>query len=803
MRLKNIIIALLSILCLAAPAMAANAPASFRGGPQAFPITTIVPVITCEFQGFALSGATWNAGTLTLTKTGAFAGYTYAAGDSILIDGGTGITKGRYKIDSKTSNDAIVLATSIGSNTADVSSRKGFESPYPLVVSCHLSTFDGAVAKMDVYQASWNFGDGSSTETLTNWKDSPTSTPALLTNSQAWTAASSGVSQPKAVHVYSTPGTYTVSCDIVTYNGTAYVTGQSTMQVVVSDWISVAGDTMFFDPANLGGAASNANDGLSAGAPKLNDEAAFRAHAIANHRIFFMSTGTITLTDGYTLQSNPRQRVLPYEGNEVLTLKASGVAWSGAAEILKARISTVDGSSVWMDVTYKNVIFDGNSQATRCVFSFIANGDTTTPAQCRGLRFLNCTFQNATTDRVQIDGPGLAWTVLYKCFIDGNDLAGLDLYGSDNLYTAVVGCRFNTNVGNPGNTGLTHFIYPSDWSDGLIAYCYGTGGYGRNFFINGNSEVLQQRLVITNNRLSGAGLLRGVDISNGALPAANEPRGSVDVVVSGKTGAVAAGDAVTQKNSGATGWVRTAPAGAGTLQVWTHNTALWTKNAADLVEKTAGVNYYTPDGSTNVVQTAPRLMDDVLIQGNTISGLLRGFSPTTGLYVTIRDNKIWNVAAHIEVDSQYTGQLQLRQYRNRRHVANGELVFDTSNVNLGVMLWLTQYNASFLLMQETIVDRNTNNSTNYLLRHQTGANAYSTIDQNQYWFTALTTGQFRNEATTSQATFSQWQAIGPGFYDANSTVTNPNWIDGPNGNFTTSAGGSRSSRISIGIGSGL
>jgi hypothetical protein len=792
MRFKNIIIALLSTLCLAAPATAANAPSSFRGRPQAFAITTIVPVITCEFQGFALSGATWNSGTSTLTKTGAFSGYTYAAGDTILIDGGTGITKGRYKVASKTSNDAIVLASSIGSNTSDVSSRKGFEKPYPLSVSCHLSTFDGSVAKMDVYQASWNFGDGSSTETLTNWKDSPTSTPALRTNDQAWTAASSGVSHPKAVHVYRTAGTYTVTCDIFIWNGTALVTAQSTMQVVVSDWISVTGDTMYFDPANGTGLANNANDGLTPTTPKLNDEAAFRTHLnnASNHRILFMSTGTISLTDAVTIEASFRGRVLPYTGSEVLTLLAT----AAFEEILKGKISIADGVSTWNDHTWENVILDGNGQATRCVYTFTL--DPATPAQDRGLRFINCTFTNATIDRVQLDGPGLYWAVFYKCFIDGNDRAGQDFYGSDNFNVGLVGCRFNTNVGNPGNTTLTHFLYPSDWTDGLIGYCYGTGGYGRNFFINGNNDLAtQNRLVITNNRLSGAGLLRGIDMSNSG----NEPRGVVAIVASGKTGTVAVGNAVTQKNSGATGWIKTAPAGAGTVEVYTHNTATWTKNAADLIEKTAGVDFYTPDGSTNVVQTAATVMDDVLIQGNTFSGLLRGFSPTTGIYVTVRDNKIWNVGAHVEVDSQFTGRLQLRQYRNRRHVANGELVFDTSNVNLGVMLWLSQYNASFLLMQETIVDENTNNATGYLLRHQTGTNAYSTIDENQYWFTVLTTGQFRNEATTSALTFAQWQALT--FYDQNSTVANPKWADGANGNFTT--GGSRSSRISIGIGIGL
>lgn len=62
----------------------------------------------------ALTGATWTHATRTLTKVGAFAGYTFLSADTLEVTGGTGATVGTYEVESKTSADAIVLRTSIG-----------------------------------------------------------------------------------------------------------------------------------------------------------------------------------------------------------------------------------------------------------------------------------------------------------------------------------------------------------------------------------------------------------------------------------------------------------------------------------------------------------------------------------------------------------------------------------------------------------------------------------------------------------------------------------------------------------------
>jgi hypothetical protein len=56
-----------------------------------------------------LSGATYTHATRTLTKTGAFATYTYLAGDLLEPTGGTGVTLAAAEIESRTDNDSVVL----------------------------------------------------------------------------------------------------------------------------------------------------------------------------------------------------------------------------------------------------------------------------------------------------------------------------------------------------------------------------------------------------------------------------------------------------------------------------------------------------------------------------------------------------------------------------------------------------------------------------------------------------------------------------------------------------------------------
>lgn len=76
----------------------------------------------------ALSGstATWTASTKTLTQASAFTNYSWLTGDEISITSGTGATTGVYKIASRTSANAITLASSLSSTdlaTGDIAWR--------------------------------------------------------------------------------------------------------------------------------------------------------------------------------------------------------------------------------------------------------------------------------------------------------------------------------------------------------------------------------------------------------------------------------------------------------------------------------------------------------------------------------------------------------------------------------------------------------------------------------------------------------------------------------------------------------
>jgi hypothetical protein len=74
-------------------------------------------VLTTSIGGLAstaITNATWTNGTLTMTKVGAFANYTWTSGDKISVTGGTGATVAVYTIASKVSSDAITLTATIG-----------------------------------------------------------------------------------------------------------------------------------------------------------------------------------------------------------------------------------------------------------------------------------------------------------------------------------------------------------------------------------------------------------------------------------------------------------------------------------------------------------------------------------------------------------------------------------------------------------------------------------------------------------------------------------------------------------------
>lgn len=89
---------------------------------SSYPWRCLQRIATLDIRAqISVTNATWTPGSLTLTKTGAFASYTLLYGDRVTIDGGTGVSLGSYEIESKTDN-TLVLRASIGSSSAtDVS----------------------------------------------------------------------------------------------------------------------------------------------------------------------------------------------------------------------------------------------------------------------------------------------------------------------------------------------------------------------------------------------------------------------------------------------------------------------------------------------------------------------------------------------------------------------------------------------------------------------------------------------------------------------------------------------------------
>lgn len=68
-----------------------------------------------------VTGANWTNSSKTLTLAGAFTDYVWESGDKITLTAGTGVTLGEYTISSRTSDNAIVLATDINGAGGDIS----------------------------------------------------------------------------------------------------------------------------------------------------------------------------------------------------------------------------------------------------------------------------------------------------------------------------------------------------------------------------------------------------------------------------------------------------------------------------------------------------------------------------------------------------------------------------------------------------------------------------------------------------------------------------------------------------------
>lgn len=83
--------------------------------------------------GPTVTGANYTHATKKLTETGAFTTYTWASGDEIYLESGTGITAGWYEVASKVDNNNITLTTAPASgdlSNGDIVSAEAKEDTY-------------------------------------------------------------------------------------------------------------------------------------------------------------------------------------------------------------------------------------------------------------------------------------------------------------------------------------------------------------------------------------------------------------------------------------------------------------------------------------------------------------------------------------------------------------------------------------------------------------------------------------------------------------------------------------------------
>lgn len=83
---------------------------------------------TCTGAGaanIALTGAAYTHATLTITKSGAFANYTWRVGDRLLVTGGTGATVGTVAVASRVSANAITIAATPAIGAGDIADLAG------------------------------------------------------------------------------------------------------------------------------------------------------------------------------------------------------------------------------------------------------------------------------------------------------------------------------------------------------------------------------------------------------------------------------------------------------------------------------------------------------------------------------------------------------------------------------------------------------------------------------------------------------------------------------------------------------
>lgn len=178
--------------------------------------------VTIRTTMVSVTGATWTESTKTLTATGLFTNTNIGAGSRFLVTDGTGALTGEYVISSRTSDNAIVLDTSMSS--AGVNLTTGDITGTVQIVTVHGmhsgETFDAVMSRKLYY-------DGTNLGCEVEWRDS-----SDLARSKAAYGDDDGMPRFFRWEKYSTGQTWHFSPfpdDDYTMRGAVSVTGPGTL----------------------------------------------------------------------------------------------------------------------------------------------------------------------------------------------------------------------------------------------------------------------------------------------------------------------------------------------------------------------------------------------------------------------------------------------------------------------------------------------------------------------------------------------------------------------------------------------
>lgn len=400
-----------------------------------------------------------------------------------------------------------------------VLSRTSGETPAFVQASISGITATGTDYPFRDLEASWDFGDPGSTNTLTN----PVTGATVNTNSDQVA--------PEAVHCYRTAsGTpYTITCTLRWWDGSGYSSTQKTATFTASAFSGT--NEFWFDSAAAGG-------GNGSESTPFNDFATLRTKSNlggANLHLKYGSTFTSPGGGNSWIVGQDHARIDAYgnpadgrpiiDGNNIAS--GHGTIWF-----------TTEFNAV-NDSVYSNIRFAAGGTNSHGVRFTDAPSYTN---QCTNVYFDNCSFDFCQTDVGE--GHGFNGSDAYDAFnrhgfyrcesiqaIGEVGQANVWFLGTATNWWFMFGCTVKCTTAKVWNDLLDHWIYPGINYHGIYKWCeFGPGN--TCFAINGNhhgnaDEHFKWHLIGENKMHGTAGAIE-LNVSN-----ANDSGRYDDTVIEG------------------------------------------------------------------------------------------------------------------------------------------------------------------------------------------------------------------------------------------------------------------------------